>query len=286
VSNHYETLGVAQNATPEQLKAAFRKLAKEHHPDLGGDVAKFQKINEAYETLSDPDKKAHYDYQRSNPNHGMHHDPDPFGFGFSHPINDIFNEFSFTFGPNGFQGRPHQQQRNKNLRIVYEMELLDTLHEQTKVFDIRLSNGKETIELKIPAGIGDGQVVGLKGKGDNEHQNLPRGNLEIVIKIKSHPVFTRQDDNIVMDVTIDCFDALIGKDVELDLPSSKRISMRIPAGTQMGTIFGISDEGFPTYPKFTRGKLLVRVNVLIPKTLTPDQIILVKEIQKKQPVNS
>jgi molecular chaperone DnaJ len=78
----------------------------------------------------------------------------------------------------------------------------------------------------------------------------------------------------------------MGTDIEFDTPSSKRISMRIPAGTQHGTIFGISDEGFPTYPRNTRGKLLVRISVLVPKNLTPEQILLVKEIKKKQPVNS
>jgi curved DNA-binding protein len=287
VSNYYETLGVAKTATPEELKAAFRKLAKSHHPDLGGDVTKFQQINEAYETLGDPDKRALYDHQQKNPfsnAQNANFDPDPFGFGFSHPINDVFNQhFSFVFNQ---QGVNRGIQKNRNVRINLEMDLLETLEEQIKVFEIRLTNGKESIEIKIPAGIADGQVISLRHKGDNEFPNQPRGNLEIVIQVRPHERFIRQDQNILTDVTVDCFEAVVGTDVELETPSGKHISLRIPAGTQNGTIFGISDEGFPTSPRFTRGKLLVRINILIPRSLTPEQIILVREIQKKYPVNS
>lgn len=276
---------MAKTATPEELKAAFRKLAKTHHPDVGGDPEKFKEINEAYNTLSDPQSRAAYDRggQRTTDHQNFHHDPDPFGFGFSHPFNDIFNQhFSFTFNQDGVPKRP----TNKNLRIIYEMDLLDTLEEQRKVFDIRLTNGKETLEVRIPAGIADGQVISIRGKGDNEHQNQARGNLEIVIKVKPHDHFQRQENNIVTNLTIDCFDAILGAERELTCPSGKMISLRIPAGTQNGTIFGISDEGFPISPRFHRGKLLVRINVLTPNNLTNEQINLVREIQKKQPVNS
>lgn len=285
MSNYYDILGVAKTATPDELKAAFRKLAKTHHPDVGGDPEKFKEINEAYNCLHDPQERAAYDRggQRTTNHNNFHHDPDPFGFGFSHPINDVFNQhFSFHFGPEGVR----QQQRNRNLRINLEMPLLDTLEEQTKIFDIRLSNGKETIELKIAAGIQDGSVISLRGKGDNQFPDSPRGNLEIAIKVLPDTKFSRQDNNLLMDTTIDCFEAIIGTELEFATPSGKTISMRIPAGTQNGTIFGISDEGFPTSPRFNRGKLLVRISTLIPKNLTPEQIILVKEIQKKQPVNS
>ena len=285
--NYYDILGVAKTATPDELKAAFRKLAKTHHPDVGGDPEKFKEINEAYNCLHDPQERAAYDRggQRTTNHNNFHHDPDPFGFGFSHPINDVFNQhFSFVFNQEGVQRQ--QQQRNRNLRIILEMDLLDTLEEQIKVFDIRLTNGKESMEVRIPAGITDGQTLSIRGKGDNEFPNAPRGNLEILIKVRPHERFSRQDNNILCDLTIDCFEAVIGTDTELICPSGKRISLRIPAGTQNGTVFGISDEGFPTNPRFNRGKLLVRINTLIPKNLTPEQIILVREIQKKQPVNS
>jgi curved DNA-binding protein len=288
VSNHYETLGVAKTATPEELKSAFRKLAKQHHPDLGGDAAKFQQINEAYETLSDPQKRAHYDHVSTRPQQDpFGGDPDPFGFGFAYnPMNEAFTQhFNFVFR-NGEGAQMNRQLRNKNLRISLEMGLLDTLEEQHKVFDIRLSNGTDHLDIKIPAGVADGNVLSIKGKGDNEHANVPRGNLEIAIKVLPHPIFTRQGDNISMDMTIDCFEAILGKDVEIDCPSGKRISLRIPAGTQNGTVFGVSDEGFPSSPRFNRGRLLIRVNVRVPQNLTPEQLVLVKDIHDMRPVNS
>lgn len=265
------------------MKSAYRRLAKQHHPDLGGDPEQFKIINEAYDVLSDANKRAHYDHQLKNP-FGQHAHYNPFGHGESNPFDDIFQNFHFAFNQDAFQQQARQ--RNRNLRIVLEMDLLETIEEQNKIFDIRLSQGKETIEVKIPAGIQDGQILSLRGKGDNEFPSAPRGNLEIVIKVRPHDRFVRQDNNILTDVTIDCFDAVLGTDIQLDTPSGKAISMRIPAGTQNGAVFGISDEGFPTSPRFNRGKLLVRINTLIPKNLTPEQIILVREIQKKQPVNS
>lgn len=276
---HYDTLGVARTATPEEIKTAYRKLAKQHHPDLGGDITKFQSISEAYETLSDPDKKSHYDYQLKNPQ-------SPYGFHFSSNFgdaSDIFKEFSFIFGG----GSPFQEKsRNKNIRINFEVPFLSTLNEQLKVVDINLTNGKETLELKIPAGVEDGASMTLRGKGDNEHLNLPRGNLEIIVRVIPDSKFYRQDNNIVTDITVNCFEAITGTEILLDTPDEKKINLNIPAGTQNNTVFGISDLGFPTYPKNTRGKLLIKINVLVPRNLTNEQLELVEKIQKLKPINS
>jgi curved DNA-binding protein len=273
---HYATLGVDQTATPEQLKSAFRQLAKKHHPDLGGDPEKFKQLNEAYDILNDTEKRAHYDFQLS-------HSHQPYSFVFENHFDagSVFNQFQEVFGHTA-----RRQVRNRNIRVVLDMDLLDTLHDQVKLLDIRLSRSQESLEVHVPAGIEHDTVLSAIGHGDNEHLNLARGNLEIVIKIRPHARFYRQNENLVTDVTIDCFSAVIGTDIELDTPTGKKISMRIPAGTQNGSVFGVPDEGFPANSKNVKGKLLIRINILIPKNLTPDQMILVKEIQKKQPVNS
>ena len=143
---HYETLGVAKTATPEEIKASYRKLAKTYHPDLGGDVSKFQAISEAYETLSDADKRAHYDYQQSTPNgpQGFH-----FSSNFNHPNADFINEqFSQMFG---FNFRNAQQvPRNRNIRIQLQLDFLDTLE---RVLSRRQGIREEKSGGPVPGGV-------------------------------------------------------------------------------------------------------------------------------------
>lgn len=280
---HYDTLGVMKTATPEELKSAYRKLVKEHHPDRGGDITKFQEISEAYETLTNVNKKAHYDYQlkQTHPSNNQSQ--------YSKNTKSFFRDFEFTFSNDEgiFKSYSDTQRiKNKNIRINLEIPFLDTLDEQIKFLDIKLSQGSETLEVKIPAGIENNTTLTLRNRGDNEHYHLPRGHLEIVVKVLSNDKFFRQGDNIVTDITIDCFEAIVGTEITLDTPQYKKISLKVPAGTQNNNIFGVTDLGFPTYPKNTRGKLLIKINVLVPKNLTNEQLVLIKEIIKLKPINS
>ena len=283
---HYETLGVAQSATPDEIKSAYRKLAKQHHPDLGGDITKFQQISEAYETLSNDQNRAHYDYQLRNPQ------PQGFPPGFEmhmngHPFaqhSDIFNHLNeHLFTQFGFGAR--QPQRNRNIRINLELDLLDTLNPHDKVIEYKTASGMETISINFPPGIHDGQIISLQGRGDNAIANAPRGNLEIVVHVKPNKNFYRINQHVYSDITIDCFDAMIGKTLVLHTPMGKTIELTIPAGTQNSTQFGITDEGFPI-GNGGRGKFIVKVSVLIPTVLTDEQKTLVKQIQKLKPINT
>jgi curved DNA-binding protein len=284
---HYSTLGVADTATPEEVKSAYRKLAKQHHPDLGGDVTKFQQISEAYETLADADKRAHYDHQLRNPqtqfNQGF-----PGGFQFHHnfgddAFRDINDQFSQMFG---FNFRAAQQvPRNRNVRIQLELDFLETLDNCDKTIEYRVSNGIETVTLTLPAGIQDQTLLQMAGRGDNANTAVPRGNLEILVRVRSHPKFSKLDDHVITDVTIDCFQAITGYEVEMATPRGKTIRLSIPSGTQSGTQFGITDEGFMRGNR-TIGKLIVKVNVMIPTALTKEQINLVQQIQLIKPVNT
>jgi curved DNA-binding protein len=295
MSNHYETLGVAQTATPEELKAAFRKLAKQHHPDIGGDAAKFQQINEAYQTLSDPNSRSHYDFTLRNPhsmNQGQHFDP------FTHPQANPF-EFHFNFGGGGgdpfnnihdqifrqFGFQTRQPAKNRNLRLNVELDLVETLRPQSKVLEYRTTNSTETIQVDIPAGIENNSIFKIQGRGDDANTALPRGDLEIIIVIKPHNRYYRNNENIVEDITIDCFQAITGLDLPIKLPDGKTIELHIPSGTQHQAQFGITDQGFPRN-NGTVGKYIARINVLIPTALTASQLDLVKEIQKIRPINA
>ena len=279
---HYATLGVADVATPEEIKSAYRKLAKQHHPDLGGDVAKFQQISEAYETLSDIDKRAHYDHQLRNPQPQFHQGHPGFHHGFdNNAFNDINEQFSQMFGFPFAAAR--QAPRNKNVRIQLDLNFLETLDICQKTIEFGLTNGgSERITLDLPAGIADQTILQMAGRGDNAILSIPRGTLEIVIRVIPHSKFTRLDDHIVTDITIDCFQAMLGHNIEIDTPRGKKINLRIPTGTQSGTQFGITDEGFARQNR-TYGKFIVKVNVLIPTALTSEQLTLIHQVKALSP---
>ena len=279
--NYYDTLGLQKGATPEEIKAAYRKLAKQHHPDSGGDVSKFQEVSNAYETLSDPNKKAQYDFQTNQPQ-----GQPGFSFHFGHghdPMADIHEHFSQMFGFNFANAQ--QVPRNRNIRVQLDLDFLETLNPCQKTIDYNLSNGRETITLDIPAGIQDQSVFNVAGRGDNGNQQVPRGNLEVIIRVKPHPKFTRLDDHVFTEITIDCFQAILGHEMDIMTPRGRSIRLYIPAGTQHGAQMGITDEGF-TRANRTVGKLIVKINILIPTALTSSQMNLVQQINSIRPVNT
>jgi curved DNA-binding protein len=290
--SHYETLGVSENATPEELKSAFRKLAKQHHPDMGGDQAKFQQINEAYSTLSDPNSRAHYDHTRRNPQHNhnpFNHNPyaqaqhREFHFNFGggpDPMSAFHDQFFSQFGFN-----VRQQPKNRNIRVNIELDFLETLNQQTKVIEFKTTNNIDTLQLQIPAGIENGNIFTLAGRGDDANTAIPRGNLEVHIHVRQHDRFLRIGENIVEEITIDCFQAITGCRIPVSLPSGKTIELNIPGGTQHQSQFGITDEGFPRQ-NGTRGKYIAKINIRIPTLLTAKQLELIEEIQKIKPINA
>jgi curved DNA-binding protein len=287
--SHYQTLGVSENATPEELKSAFRNLAKKHHPDVGGDQAKFQQINEAYTTLSDPNSRAHYDHTLRNPqpqfNHQHRQAGNPFEFHFNFgggpdPMSAFHEQFFNQFG---FQTR--QQPKNRNLRIQIDISFLETLNPQNKIIEYKTSNNNERLSLEIPAGVEDGFIFQVVGRGDDANPGIPRGNLDVQIRVHRHERFVRNVENIMEDITIDAFQAILGCKVPIILPSGKFIELNIPQGTQNNSQFGITDEGFPRQ-NGTRGKYIARINIKIPTILTTEQLNLVKEIQKIKPINT
>lgn len=282
---HYATLGVADAATPEEIKSAYRRLAKQHHPDLGGDVTKFQQISEAYEVLSDADKRAHYDHTLRNPPQPEFHGfPGGFSFNFGNNQDEVFRnineEFSRAFG---FQFR--QVPRNRNIRIQLDLNFLETLDPIQKTIEYNLTHGNETITLDLPAGIADQTILQIAGRGDNANNAVPRGNLEVLVRVKPHFKFTKVDDHVLTEVTIDCFQAVLGQELDLETPRGKNIRLNIPAGTQSGTQLGITDEGFVRSNR-TTGKFIVRVNVKVPTALTKEQLDLVKQITQLKPINT
>lgn len=265
MQDHYSTLGVNKNASADEIKSAFRKLAKQHHPDLGGDQAKFQQINEAYETLSDPQKRAAYDNPR--PQHG-------FGFGGGQGPNwgTAFEDDFFSVFMNA-AGMPHgrRQQRNGNIRLGVDITLDSILQDQKKTIRVNTGSGTEDVEVNIPRGIRSGAVISYKGMGQRVYSNQPAGDLLVEIRVRNDPKFQRRDDDLVSNVEISAIDAMIGTEIDFETITKKIVRVSIPPGTQPNTTMRLANNGLPRMNSAGQGHQYLLINVKIPTNLTEEQ---------------
>jgi DnaJ-class molecular chaperone len=273
MTDYYSTLGVNKTANPEEIKRAYRKLASQHHPDKGGDKQKFQELQAAYETLSDPSKRSQYDNPQPQMN-GFHFHQG----GMPPEFEDIFAQ---AFGRNNpFGGAFNQRRatRNHNLNIQATITLEEAFHGKDLLAKIVLPNGREqTVEIKIPAGIQDGNTLRLAGMGDDSHANVPRGDLHLSISIVPHNIFQRHGDDLVQKIRISCIDAMLGKIISVSTIDEKTLDVTINPGTQHGTVLGAQGFGMPNISdnRF-RGRLLMEIEVFVPTDLTDQQKQILK----------
>ena len=272
MADYYDILGVSRDASAKDLKTAFRKLAAKHHPDAGGDAEKFKEINEAYNTLKDPQKKQMYDQYGTADPHQMGGNP----FGNFHFEGDMQDLFSTMFGQ-GFGRRT--QFRNKDIRIGYRISLIDVYTGTGATISYKLPSGKtEIVDVKIPAGVKNNDQVRIEGYGDNSIPNAPRGNLIIQLAINNPAGWRRDGDNIYTERTVDVFDLMLGKKITITTPEQKNISLNIPAGTNNGVTMSITGHGLPQVNTNRRGNLYVKINAITPK-LTKDELTKIQEIK-------
>jgi curved DNA-binding protein len=270
MSDYYSTLGVSKTANQDEIKRAYRKLAAQHHPDRGGDKEKFQEIQAAYDTLSDPEKRSQYD----NPQPQFHFQQGGVPPGFE----DIFS--AFGGGPFGdFFGRRQHRPRNRNLNLQTTIDLVDAFNGKELLANITLPSGKDqTLQIKIPAGIQDGTTLRLTGMGDDTIPNAPRGDLHLTVNIAPHTVFRRQGDDLIKTITITCIDAMLGKTLRVSTIDNKNLDVNITPGTQYGTILSLNGYGMPhIQDNRMRGRLLLEIAVIIPSNLTETQKNLLKQ---------
>lgn len=286
--DHYSTLGVDRNATTDEIKQAFRKLAREHHPDRGGDESKFKQLNEAYTVLSDPQTRAQYDFQGTRQHQfrsysggaGPFSHTFTFGDGF-HNGNDMFEDMMRNFGFNFHTG--HQQARNKDLNIRCRISLKDSYVGKSMTINYRLPSGnEETVDINIPPGIDNGQIIKLTGYGDDSIPGIARGDLTIVFELDRDPRFFREELNLVTETEIDIFDAMIGCTKSIENIDGETVEVVIRPGAQHGQRFSCKGLGFKNV-KFTntRGDLHVIVKVKTPAVRDHDLIVLVERLAEK-----
>ena len=265
--DYYSTLGLKRGASDEEIKKAYRKMAMQHHPDRGGDEKKFKEVEEAYRTLSDPEKKRMFD-AGIDPNQqgGFRNQGSPFEFHFgSGNFEDVFNQFGFGFGG-------QRQPRNKSFNINVEIDLEDVLKGKEINAEVGMPGGKKKmITIEIPPGIEHGQQIRYQGMGDASIPNVRAGDLLVNVYVRPHRTFRREGMNIVLDKTITAWDAMLGTKLDITTLDKKTLSITIPPGTQPETVLSCSGEGLPHVRAKQRGNLMIKIKVSIPRNLTQEQ---------------
>ena len=264
MADYYDKLGISRNASASEIKQAFRRKAKDLHPDKGGDPKKFQEVNEAYDTLKDPQKKQMYDqYGTSDP---QQMGGNPFGnthFSFTGDPQDIQDIFGSFFGQGFAQPRRRQ---NRNISIGYTIDFKDVFNGIGTTLSYQLPSGKrEILDVRIPAGVKDGDSVRVQGYGDDSYAGLPRGDLMIKIRVKNLAGWKRDGSDIYTNIDVDLLDLILGCKIPLQTPDNKQITITVAPGTNPGTTLSVTGYGVPNVNTSRRGNLYVTVKGKTPK---------------------
>ncbi len=295
--DYYEVLGVSKNASDDEIKKAYRKLAVKYHPDKNpGDKeaeAKFKEISEAHEVLSDKQKRARYD-QFGHAGVGGASGGAYGGFGGGNPFSGgAFNfngqTFNFDFGGGGafddilgsLFGFGNAGARRPRKGADYQTNVTLTFEEAIFGVTKTVSVDGASLKVKIPAGIDDGMSIRLRGKGGAAPEGGEPGDLYVRVRVKPHKSLTREGAIILSEQTIDMVDAALGCEIEVETVDGV-VTMKVPAGTQSGTPFKLSGHGVPFRADGDRGPHIVTVIVETPKNLSKKQKELLEEFKNSK----
>ena len=283
MKNYYDVLGVNEQSTSADITKAFKDLAKQHHPDRGGDESKFKEINEAHNTLKDSQKRHDYDTMRkfgsANTGGGQHpfFNEDIFGdffSGFQNGDMDFNGRFNFTQDPGGSRTwrSTGRQRGNRNVQVRMSVSIKEAMMNNEKTINYKLPSGRdEFATVKIPAGVQHGITFKFTGMGDDSIKNVPRGDLMVMMSVLDSDGYTRKGNDLHTDKTIDCFQAVRGHEFNLRTLEDKIIKVKVPAGTQPNTMLQVKGQGMPVHKTIgIRGNLYVKVHVLIPQLSAAD----------------
>jgi DnaJ-class molecular chaperone len=317
--DYYSTLGVAKTATAKELKQAYRKLARKHHPDVNpGDKSaesKFKEINEAYEVLGDPGKRKKYDElganwrayeQAGGPGYGpqsgawnVNTGGGPGGFrtmteeemhemfGDGDPFSDFFH--TFFGGRGGQEGAPRAAGRStrrtsrkgRDFENEIQLNLDDAFNGTMQRLSIKQDGHARTIDVRIPPGVAEGSRVRVAGEGEQGTGGEQAGDLYLRIRIPPHPIFERKGKDLYTRKKIPLTTAVLGGDVEVPAIGGKSLRLKIPPMTQNGQVFRLKGHGMPAVSKpDDRGDLYVTVEAELPKQLTPEQREIFEALKK------
>lgn len=286
--DYYKILGISKTATEKEVKAAYRKLARKYHPDLNPDnktaELKFKEINEANEVLSDPENRKKYDRYGENWKHGEDYEKaqqqqqaayQSDSQGFSNE--DYSDFFESMFGGRRASSRQGQSPKFKgqdfNAELHLDLKDVYSSHQQI----LTVNNNK--IRLTIPAGVENGQVIKIKGKGGQGINGGPNGDLYIKFHINNHTHFKREGNNLYKNVDLDLYTSILGGNITVDTFNGK-VKLEIKPETKNESKVKLKGKGFPVYKhegKF--GDLIITFHIKIPTDLSDKEKALFKELQ-------
>ena len=368
MKDYYKILGINKGANEEEIKKAFRRLAHKYHPDKGGDEKKFKEINEAYQVLSNKEKRSQYDRfgqvfeGAAGPGFG--------GFGFEWPFDftqeEPFSEVKFDFGGGDFgdlsdifdaffeglgvRQKRRTYRRGADIQIVQEIALEEAFQGTEKKINFRVAvrcekcNGlghdpkagfdkcgicagqgeiketrqsffgnfvqvktcgqcfgtgqipkkvceacrgsgkvvaERTITVEIRPGIEDGQIIKIQSAGEAGEHGTKEGDLYVRIKIKPHPVFKRQGDDLIIKKEVNLIDLLLGKKIEISTISGNKLKVEIPADFDLKSNLRISGEGMPRFGSYGRGNLIVELTIKTPKRMNERTKKILEDLEKE-----
>jgi DnaJ-class molecular chaperone len=289
----YKILNVKRTASHDEIRSAYRKLAKEYHPDRNpGNAAaeeKFKQVSAAFNVLGDPDKRRRYDageidasgretgsFYGNGGGYGGYAGTDNYG-----DLGDIFGEF-FGRGTAGTGGRTEHRgfnMRGMDYRYHLEIEFLEAANGMKK--RVLLPEG-ETLDINVPAGVTQGQVLRLKGKGGPGVGRGAPGDALIELKIKDHAVFEREGDNILLSLPITLYEAVLGAKVEVPTITG-RVTLTVPKGASSGQTLRLRGKGVHNAQTGNRGDQLVRLSIVLPQRVDPELTDFMEEWAGKHP---
>lgn len=300
-TDYYSILGVSKNASKEEIKKAYRKLAMKYHPDhTKGDKAsedKFKKISEAYAVLSDEEKRKEYDTYGSSGFQNRYSQEDIFrGFDFSNIFKDMGFDFSDIFtGGRGGQGSPFGQKTGfrtgrrgtgqgavKGTDLVYEipLSLREIVTGTTKNVAFEHKGRTENISVKIPKGFVTGKKLRVSGKGEPSPYGGPPGDLFVQSQVMNDPVYWAENHDLYINREIKISESILGTSIVVPTIEGKEINLTIPPGTKHKTKMRLSGHGIPHMGSSKKGDLFVNILVNVPKNLTKEQQDAVDKLAK------
>jgi curved DNA-binding protein len=269
--DYYSILGVNKNASPEEIKKAYRKLAMANHPDrTGGDDTKFKQINEAYDTLKDPQKRSIYD--NPQPRFDTSHMNAAGMSGFEDIFSSMFRQ----------QHMRPKQPINRDITVAADITIGEVMTGKDVIITYRLGSGKvETVDVSIPVGAKAGDMVKFQGLGDDANPRFPRGNLFVKVRLKKDPTWEREGNNLITTFKADIFDLLLGTTLIIETPDRKKVKLNIPKGTKPDQVFSIPQYGIPDLNTRQRGHLYVKIRVSVPNISDPNILAKLQEIKNE-----